>query len=288
VDRAELAAFLRTRRARLGPGDVGLPAAARRRTPGLRREEVALLAGVSVDYYTRLEQARGPFPSRQVLAALARALRLTGDERDHLFRLAGEPAPEPQAHSDHLRPGVLHLLDRLADSAVVVVNDLGDVLAWTPLAQALFTDLGALAAGRQNLYRMFFTGQEELHRLLPEDREHAARVNVADLRASWARRSGDLAVRRLVEQLRRASPLFERLWAEHDVAVRRADRKRILHPTVGLLELDCEVLLTPEHDQRLILHTAPPGSETAEKLELLRVVGLQRLVPENHSLMTDR
>jgi MmyB-like transcription regulator ligand binding domain len=175
---------------------------------------------------------------------------------------------------------VLHLLDRLADSAVVVVNDLGDVLAWTPLAQALFTDFGALTAGQQNLYRMFFTGQEELHRLLPEDREHAARANVADLRATWARRSGDLAVRRLVEQLRRASPLFERLWAEHDVAVRRADRKRILHPTVGLLELDCEVLLTPEHDQRLILHTAPPGSETAEKLELLRVVGLQRLVPQ--------
>jgi transcriptional regulator with XRE-family HTH domain len=280
VDRAELATFLRTRRARLGSGDVGLPAAARRRTPGLRREEVALLAGVSVDYYTRLEQARGPSPSRQVLAALARALRLTGDERDHLFRLAGEPAPEPQAPSLHVRPGVLHLLDRLADSAVVVVNELGDLLAWTPLAQALFTDFDALAAGQRNLYRMFFTGQEELHRLLPEDREHAARANVADLRATSARRPGDPAVQRLVEQLRRASPLFERLWAEHDVAVRRADRKRILHPTVGLLELDCEVLLTPEHDQRLILHTAQPGTETAEKLELLRVVGLQRLVPE--------
>jgi transcriptional regulator with XRE-family HTH domain len=288
VDRAELAAFLRTRRARLGPGDVGLPAAARRRTPGLRREEVALLAGVSVDYYTRLEQARGPHPSRQVLAALARALRLTGDERDHLFRLAGEPAPESQAHSDHVRPGVLHLLDRLADSAAVVTNDLGDVLVWTPLAQALFTDLGALPAGQQNLHRMFFTGREEqLHRLLPEDRERAAQANVADLRATWARRRGDPAVERLVEQLRRASPLFERLWTTHDVAVRRADRKRILHPTVGLLELDCEVLLTPEHDQRLILHTAPPGSETAEKLELLRVVGLQRLVPEDHSLMAD-
>jgi transcriptional regulator with XRE-family HTH domain len=282
VDRAELAGFLRTRRARLGPGDVGLPAAPRRRTPGLRREEVALLAGVSVDYYTRLEQARGPSPSRQVLAALARALRLTGDERDHLFRLAGQPAPEPQARSDHLRPGVLYLLDRLADSAVVVVNDLGDVLAWTPLAQALFTDLGALPAGRRNLYRMFFTGQEELHQLLPEDREHAALANVADLRATSARRPGDPAVRQLVAQLRRASPLFERLWAEHDVAVRRADRKRILHPTMGLLELDCEVLLTPEHDQRLILHTAPPGTETAEKLELLRVVGLQRLVPEHY------
>jgi transcriptional regulator with XRE-family HTH domain len=280
VDRAELASFLRTRRARLRPGDVGLPAGARRRTPGLRREEVALLAGVSVDYYTRLEQARGPFASRQVLAALTRALRLTSDERDHLFRLSGQPAPEPQAHSDHVRPGVLHLLDRLADSAVVVTNDLGDVLAWTPLAQALFTDLGVLPAGRQNLYRRFFTGQEERHRLLPEDRELAARANVADLRATWARRPGDPAVQRLVEQLRRASPLFERLWVTHDVAVRHADRKRILHPTVGLLELDCEVLLTPEHDQRLILHTAPPGSETAQKLELLRVVGLQQLVPE--------
>jgi transcriptional regulator with XRE-family HTH domain len=282
VDRAELAAFLRTRRERLGPGDVGLPAAARRRTPGLRREEVALLAGVSVDYYARLEQARGPSPSRQVLAALARALRLTDDERDHLFRLAGEPAPEPQARSEHLRPGVLHLLDRLADSAVMVVNDLGDVLAWTPLAQALWTDFSALPAGQRNLYRIFFTGPEELQRLLPEDREHGARAHVADLRATSARRPGDPAVRRLVQQLRRASPLFERLWAEHDVAVRRVDRKRVLHPTVGLLELNCEVLLTPEHDQRLILYTAPAGTETAEKLELLRVVGLQQLVPEPH------
>jgi transcriptional regulator with XRE-family HTH domain len=280
VDRAELAAFLRTRRERLGPGDVGLPAAARRRTPGLRREEVALLAGVSVDYYSRLEQARGPSPSRQVLAALARALRLTDDERDHLFRLAGEPAPEPQVRSLHLRPGVLHLLDRLADSAAMVVNDLGDVLAWTPLAQAVFPDLAAVPPGQQNLYRMFFTGREELHRLLPQDREHAARANVTDLRATSARRPGDLAVQRLIAQLRRASPLFERLWATHDVAVRRADHKRILHPTVGLLELDCEALLTPEHDQRLILHTAPPGTETAEKLELLRVVGLQQLAPD--------
>ena len=280
MDRAELAAFLRTRRERLEPAEVGLSATSRRRTPGLRREEVALLAGVSVDYYTRLEQARGPSPSRQVLAALARALRLTGDERDHLFRLAGEPAPEPQVRSAHVRPGVLHLLDRLEDSAAVVVNDLGDVLAWTPLAQVVFTDFSALPAAERNLYRIFFTGTEERHRLLPEDREHGARANVADLRATWARRPGDPAVRRLVEQLRRASPLFERLWATHDVAVRHADRKRILHPVVGLLELDCEVLLTPEHDQRLILHTAAPGTETAEKLELLRVVGLQRLEPQ--------
>jgi hypothetical protein len=175
---------------------------------------------------------------------------------------------------------VLHLLDRLEDSAAVVVNDLGDVLAWTPLAQAVFTDFSALPAAERNLYRIFFTGTEERHRLLPEDREHGARANVADLRATWARRPGDPAVRRLVEQLRRASPLFERLWATHDVAVRHADRKRILHPVVGLLELDCEVLLTPEHDQRLILHTAAPGTETAEKLELLRVVGLQRLEPQ--------
>jgi hypothetical protein len=190
---------------------------------------VALLAGVSVDYYSRLEQARGPSRHAQVLA-LARALRLTGDKRDHLCRLAGEPAPEPQAPSVQVRPGVLHLRDRLADSAVMVVSDLGDVLAWTPLAEALFTDFGSPPAGQPNLYRMSFAGREAQERLLPEDREHEARAHVADLRATSTRRPGDLAVGRLVTQMRRASPLFERLWATHDVAIQRADRKRILHP----------------------------------------------------------
>ncbi len=279
MDRSELADFLRTRRRKLSPRDVGLPVTTRRRTPGLRREEVALLAGMSVDYYARLEQARGPRASRQVLAALARTLRLSEDERDHLFRLAGEPAPERTSTARHVRPGVLHLLDRLADSAAMVISDNGDVLAWTPLAAALFVDFSELSGDRRNLYWMAFAGPQSLRRLPAEDRERAARSHVADLRATLARRPDDPVLRGLVSRMRRASALFDRLWGEHDVAVRRADRKRIVHPLVGLLELDCEVLLTPEHDQRLVLHTAPPGSESAERLELLRVLGLQRLEP---------
>jgi transcriptional regulator with XRE-family HTH domain len=283
VDRAELADFLRTRREKLSPRDVGVPASTRRRTPGLRREEVALLAGMSVDYYARLEQARGPRPSRQVLTALARTLRLSDDERDHLFRLAGEPAPERTAVSRHVRPGVLHLLDRLGDSAATVISDNGDVLAWTPLAAALFVDFSQQPDDERNLYWMAFAGPESLHRLPEEDRERVARSHVADLRATIARRPDDAALHDLVDRLHAASPLFARLWAEHDVAVRHDDRKRIVHPVVGLLELDCEVLLTPEHSQRLVLHTAPPGSETAERLDLLRVLGLQDVAPAQPS-----
>jgi transcriptional regulator with XRE-family HTH domain len=279
--RAQIRQFLSTRRDRISPEQAGLPVygGARRRVPGLRREEVALLAGMSVDYYARLEQSRGPRPSRQVLAALARTLRFSDDERDHLFRVAGESPPERTGVTRHVRPGVLHLLDRLADSAAMVISDAGDVLAWTPLAAALFVDFSAVPVAERNLYRMAFTGPESLRRLPPEDRERAARAHVADLRATVARRPDDAHLRELVAGLRAASPLFERLWVEHDVAVRHDDRKRILHPVVGLLELDCEVLLTPEHNQRLVLHTAPAGSETADRMELLRVLGLQQLVP---------
>jgi len=289
VDRRELAGFLRTRRERLTPPDVGMPRTSRRRTRGLRREEVATLAGVSVDYYARLEQARGPQPSTAVLAALARALRLTDDERDHLFHLAGHPAPLRTSSTPHVRPGVLHLLDRLGDSAAMVVSDRGDVLAWTPLAAALFEDFSAMAPAERNLYRRFFGGYERRSARVPdEDVERGARAHVADLRATAARRPDDPALVALVRELRATSPLFARLWDEHDVVVRRADRKRIRHEVVGMLELDCEVLLTPEHDQRLVLHTAPPGTVTAERLELLRVLGTQRLTDDAEGPADDR
>ena len=277
TERRELGGFLRSRRERLTPADVGIPRTARRRTPGLRREEVAALAGMSVDYYSRLEQARGPAPSASVLAALARALRLSDDERDHLFHLTGSPAPLRTSASPHVRPGVLYLLDRLADNAALVMSDTGDVLAWTPLAAAVFEDFSGLPPRSRNLYRRFFLAGDGGHRLSAADREAGARAHVADLRATVARRPRDPTPRALVAELRAASPLFARLWDTHDVAVRRSDRKRIDHPVVGLLELDCEVLLTPEHDQRLVLHTAPPGSVTAQRLDLLRVLGLQAL-----------
>ncbi|WP_093591804.1 helix-turn-helix domain-containing protein [Lentzea waywayandensis] len=248
----EMADFLRSRRERMAPVGNG-----RRRTPGRRREEVAAAAGVSVDYYSRLEQARGPHPSVSVLNGIACALELDADERAHLFRLAGEAVPEEPA-STSVRPGVRLLLDRLRDDLAVVISDLGDVLAATPRAELVFGDV----VGR-NLLRAFFLGDESW--VPAEDREQVARSHVADLRATLARRP---AVRPLVDELM-ASPWFARLWAEHDVAVRRSARKRLRHPVAGLLEFDCEVLSAPEHDQRLVIHVAPEGSVTAQRLDLL-------------------
>jgi transcriptional regulator with XRE-family HTH domain len=275
VNRAELADFLRRGRARLEPSDVGLAAGSRRRTPGLRREEVAALAGMSVDYYTRLEQARGPHPSRQMLGALARALRLTGDERDHLFHLTGEVPPRATSASAHVRPGLLLILDRLHDAPAMVMTDYGDVLAQNAMAVALS---GEAAAGR-NLVRRFFTDPRARALCPPEDRPEHARSHVANLRAVTAARPDDPAPAALVAELRSASEEFALLWESHEVAVRRAATKRFLPPTVGLLELDCELLLSSGDNQQLIVHTARPGTESYERLRLLRVVGLQNMTP---------
>lgn len=277
MDRTELADFLRRCRTRLAPADVGLARGARRRTPGLRREEVAQLAGMSTDHYTRLEQARGSRPSRQMLAAVARALRLTGDERDHLFHLAGEEPPRNQPTTEHVRPGLLLVLDRLSDTPAQVVSDRGDILAQNAMAKALHGDVSARPEAEHNAVWLFFTDPLARERFPAEDRDHAAHVTVADLRATFARRPDDARVAALVRRLRARSEEFAALWDAHHVAVRRSDTKRFLHPVVGLLELDCEVLLNPEHDQRLIVYTARPGSRSYERLELLRVVGLQNL-----------
>lgn len=248
-----MAGFLRGCRERMEPRGGGL-----RRTPGLRREEVAQAAGMSVDYYARLEQGRGPRPSVSVLYGIARALELSSDERAHLFRLAGEAVPEEPASGHEVRPGIRLLLDRLRDDIAVVISDVGDVLACTARAEVVFGNL----TGR-NLLRAFFLGDEGW--VPEEDREDVARAHVADLRATLARRP---SVRPLVDELM-TSPLFARLWAEHDVAVRRSARKRLRHPVAGLLEFDCEVLGAPEHDQRLVIHAAPEGSVTARRLDLL-------------------
>ncbi|WP_329299565.1 helix-turn-helix transcriptional regulator [Streptomyces sp. NBC_00659] len=275
MNRTELADFLRRGRARLEPSDVGLPAGSRRRTPGLRREEVAALTGMSVDYYTRLEQARGPHPSRQMLGALARALRLTGDERDHLFHLAGEEPPRATSASAHVRPGLLLILDRLHDAPAMVMTDYGDVLAQNAMAVAL---AGEATAG-SNLVRRFFTDPRARALCPPEDRPEHARSHVANLRAVTAARPDDPAPAALVAELRSTSEEFALLWESHEVAVRRAATKRFLHPTVGLLELDCELLLSSGDHQQLIVHTARPGTESYERLRLLRVVGLQNMAP---------
>ncbi|GAA2117979.1 helix-turn-helix transcriptional regulator [Streptomyces synnematoformans] len=277
MDRTELADFLRRCRARLTPADVGLPRGARRRTPGLRREEVAQLAGMSADHYTRLEQARGSRPSRQMLAAVARGLRLSDDERDHLFHLAGEEPPRARGATGFVRPGLLLILDRLTDNPAQVLSDLGDVLVQNAMSRALTGDAEARTGDGRNIVWHFFTEPAARAVLPAEDRDHAARAAVADLRATLARRPSAPRAAGLVRRLRPRSAEFAALWEAHDVAVRRRDVKRFVHPVVGLLELDCEVLLTPEHDQRLVVYTARPGSESYERLELLRVVGLQRL-----------
>jgi transcriptional regulator with XRE-family HTH domain len=279
LDREELADFLRRSRARLAPADVGLAEGLRRRTPGLRREEVAQLAGMSADYYTRLEQARGPRPSRQILAAIARALRLTDDERDHLFHLAGEEPPRDRSGSGHVRPGLLLVLDRLEDIPAMVVNDLGDLLAQNTMAAALIGDVSARSPEQRNIVRRFFTDPAGRALFPAEDHEEQARRHVAGLRAAVASRPDDPRGAALVAELRANSEEFARLWETHEVAVRRSSVKRFRHSLVGELELECEVLLSADHDQRLIVYSARPGSESYERLRLLRVVGLQDIIP---------
>lgn len=275
VDRSGLAQFLRSRRARVQPQDAGLPAGRRRRTPGLRREEVARLAGISVDYYIRLEQARGPHPSDQVLDALSRALRLSTDERAHLFHLCGGAARPATGPRTDVPTGILHLLDRLDDAPAVVLSATYDALAWNPMWAALMqADPSSGPPAERNTLRGFFS---ERAREYAGQHRQFAREAVADLRAASARYPDDPAVTSLVRDLNSASGLFRELWDLHEVAVRRSTSKTVDHPVVGVLHLDCETLFVPDRDQRLVLYTAPPGSPSHQALQLLKVVGLQDL-----------
>ncbi|GGP32721.1 DNA-binding protein [Streptomyces melanogenes] len=278
IDRRELADFLRRSRERVSPQDAGLAEGSRRRTPGLRREEVAQLAGMSTDYYTRLEQARGPQPSPQILAALARALRLSDDERDHLHLLAGQRPPAVRSRDDEVGASLLHLLDRLPGTAAQVLSDLGDVLAQNDLARALLGGVCTVSEHGRNVVWRWFADPAARAAYPAEEHAHYSRLHVADLRAAVGRRAGDPAAARLVERLRGASEEFTALWELHEVAVRRHSRMRVLHPVIGPLDLDCQVLLAPEGNQRLVLLTPPPGTDAADRLALLPAAGQERLV----------
>jgi transcriptional regulator with XRE-family HTH domain len=274
MERDQLADFLRHRRAAIRPAEVGIADGPRRRTTGLRREEVAMLAGMSVDYVVRLEQGRSSQPSTQLLGALARALRLSDDERDHLFHLAGHRPPPADGVARLARAGLMRMLDLLRDTPAMVLSDLGEVLAQNRAAVLLTGDHTGLSGDRRYVVHRWFTDPATRAVCPPEEREDHARRLVADLRATAGRRSGDPTVAGLVERLRTASPDFRRLWAEHEVAVRRADRKTVLHPRVGLLRMDCETLVTPDQRQQLVVLT-PADAETRERLELLRVLGIE-------------
>lgn len=275
MDRDGLADFLRHRRQALQPEDVGLGPGRRRRTPGLRREEVAALAHMSTDFYTRLEQRRGSRPSTQTIGALARALRLTLDERDHLLQLAGHTAPPRTRRSDHVGPALLRVLDGL-DTPAQVVSDLGVTLEQNPLAEALLgaqTTQSGLA--RSMIYR-WFTDPEERRRYPVEDHELHSREYAARLRGVQSRDLGDPDARELIGALLQHSPEFTQLWEEHEVALPAEAHKRIAHPTIGLIELDCLILTADNQTEKLVIFTATPGSEDAERLALLRVIGTEQ------------
>src|SRR3954452_15789429 len=276
MDRPALAGFLRHRREELRPEDVGLPAGARRRTRGLRREEVAALASMSTDYYTRLEQQRGPQPSEQLLTALARALRLTGDQRDYLFRVAGRGAPARGAAAAHVAPALLRVLDRLDDTPALILSDLGETLVQNRMAAALFGDKSQYTGlARSEIYRWFTLPAERL-RYPEDDRDRQSRAQVANLRAAYGSMGPKSRAGELVRALQRASPEFAGLWERHEVAKRFEDHKILLHPELGPIEVDCQVLFTEDQSQALLVLTAPPRSEGYEKLRLLAVLGPER------------
>jgi transcriptional regulator with XRE-family HTH domain len=271
----ELGACLRSWRDRVQPGDVGLPAGGTRRAPGLRREEVAHLTGVSVDYLARLEQGRASNPSPSILAPLARALRLSEEERAHLFRVAGHAEPDAGRIRRHLTPGVQRVLDRLTDTPVLVADVAWEILASNPPADALLGDVSGETPRERNVAWLQFTdAPSRVVRTAEQTAQFEAGV-VADLHDALGRHPDDEPLRALIDDLRRVSPRFADLWEQRPVAQHAAARKTLRHPEVGLITLDCDVLTVAGSDLRLIVYTAPPGSDDARALALLGAIGLQ-------------
>ena len=273
IDRAGLASFLRRRREAMQVEDVGLPRGPRRRTSGLRREEVAALCSMSADYYARIERERGPQPSEQMIAAIAQGLRLTREERDHLFRLAGHEPPPRTETSEHIGPGLLRILDRLEDTPAEIVTELGETLRQTRLGVALTGDTAHLPGPRRCVgYRWFMEpGSRALY--APQEHDHLGRMFASGLRGVLARRGPTSRAARYAEDLLEHSAEFRELWERHEIGVRPREVKHFVHPEVGALELTCQTLLDPEQSHLLLVYTALPGSESAEKLRLLSVVG---------------
>jgi transcriptional regulator with XRE-family HTH domain len=276
--RDTLGETLRTWRDRLSPTDVGLPAAAKRRAAGLRREELANLAGLSVDYVVRLEQGRATTPSAQVVAALARALQLDESERDHLYLVAGLQPPSAGQVSDHVPPGVQRLLTRLGEIPVGVFAADWQLIRWSPLWSALIGDPEGAPPSARNLVRSRFGLATEI--VLSRwpvvsnlGMDVLDKALVSDLRQAAARYPEDPRVMGLIAEARASSTRFAELWATGAVGLHISDLKTIDHPVVGPVRVDCDVLTVPFADLRIVTYTAPAGSPDAEKLDFLRVAG---------------
>jgi transcriptional regulator with XRE-family HTH domain len=269
MDDRALGEFLKSRRSRLDPEDVGVATFGRRRVPGLRREEVARLAGVSVDYYVRLEQGRAAHPSEIVLESIARALRLDDVERAHLHGLAKPALPRRRPPGrERVRPGLRRLLDRLEGVPAFVLGRRMDVLAWNRLGAALLADFDGLPPRERNMPRLLFLDPGS--RGYYPEWEQVARETVGVLRRLAGRYPDDTALAELVGELSMKSEPFRRWWAAGDVREKTHGRKLIHHPLVGELELEYETLALPDApDQLLVTYTAHAGSPSQTSLDLL-------------------
>ncbi len=275
----EFGQAVRRWRDRLSPESAGLPTGAHRRAAGLRREELSGLAGISVDYITRLEQGRASNPSTQVVEALARALRLSPAEREHLFRLAGLVPPGAAMVPAYITPSVQRMLDRLAGTPVAVFDACWTLLvANGPYAALMGDPSGRRGNERNAVWRTFVSGDSRA-RQTPEVVDDLRAAQVADLRSAASRYPADGRLRRLVEELRARSARFAELWDSGAVGRHVAARKTIDHPQAGAVTLDCDVLTVAGSDLRVMIYTAEPGTEDAERLALLTVLGTQELLP---------
>ncbi|WP_413754895.1 helix-turn-helix transcriptional regulator [Streptomyces sp. MMBL 11-3] len=274
MSRAELADFLRRRREALRPAQMPAtaihpPGLRARRTPGLRREEVAALAGVSTSYYERLEQARAPRPSPQVLSALGTALRLTDTEREHLARLAGQIRPSTNPYDAPVPADARRLLHRLGSIPAYLVNDLENIVAWNSAAAALITDFAQLSVHERNTVRLAIRLGGTLCSAPANAEGDFARQSATHLRAAGARHPADRALGELVNEYAAHNADFVAGWRSHDVHPRPTLRKRLHHPELGELELDRQTLLVPGTNLRLVLYTADTGSPSATALAQL-------------------
>jgi transcriptional regulator with XRE-family HTH domain len=256
---------------------VGLPHDGPRRTAGLRRDEAAALAHISASYYSRLEQARASRPSSDVINSLSQALRLSDDERTLLFTLSGRsPENDNTKPRRDVAPSVLDLVNRMPDTASLILDAKYDILAWNHLAAALFEDFSTVPRPKRNLIRAFFLEPD------PSRRHHGvtgsedfARFAVSQLRTAAERYARDGDIQALIAELRSGSTEFEHLWCQVDVVVPRHQMKSMTHPLVGRLEMHCNLLMIPDRDQLAVLFTADPGTPSHQALSLLSVIGSQ-------------
>ncbi|WP_262702920.1 MULTISPECIES: helix-turn-helix transcriptional regulator [Streptomyces] len=269
-----LGATIRTWRERLAPSAVGLPTGRARRATGLRREELAERAGVSVDYVVRLEQGRATAPSAQVVASLARALRLTTAERDHLYRMAGLAPPNDDRIPDRIPAGVHRVLHRLGDVAVAVFAADWQMIWWNAGWAALLGDPSASPPALRNFARERFPIGSDAVRIaawpvITRNGDASDLAIVSDLRRATGRFPHDARLAELIQALTTGNPTFARLWASGTVAAHREDRKTVEHPEVGPVDVDCDVLTDGDSEFKIVILTAVPGSADEAKLRHL-------------------